>query len=133
MKLSLVFVVVLLMSCSVKTTDDPEIAYKYWAGSKAPSDLELLEGKYWESAHWSKEYILYLKIRPSRQWWSALVEQNNLELVEDDLTLPYDRPEWFDPTPNSIQFRQSNRYYDNGSRYLLDTLSGISYLYEIQL
>ena len=52
-----------LSSCSEINTTNPAETYKYWSGTSTFSDLELLNGQYWQSSHWTREYIMYLKFK----------------------------------------------------------------------
>ncbi len=122
---------VLLTSCSEVRTDDPIDSYKYWAGTKPPKDLEIIQAKYWQSAHWTKEYILYLKLKPTEEWWSELVNQNNLIKDTGQWTIPTDSPEWFRLPDNVTLYRPENDFYQ--SRFFRDNQTGECYIYDIQL
>ena len=122
---------VLLTSCSEVRTDDPIDSYKYWAGTKPPKDLEIIQAKYWQSAHWTKEYILYLKLKPTEEWWSKLVKQNNLIKDTGQWTIPTDSPEWFRLPDNVTLYRPENDFYN--SRFFRDNQTGECYIYDIQL
>ena len=119
-------------SCIEKRTRNPQEAYKYWAGRNAPADLQLLKGQYWQSAYWSKEYKMYLKLKPTKVWWDEFLKQNALVLKEDDWAKSKDSPDWFRPSNNSLRYGK-NGEFDHGSTYIQDTLSNICYIYEIQL
>ena len=129
--LSIVLVTLTFISCSEIKTNDPKETYKYWAGLNAPNDLKVLNGQYWESAHWTKEYIMFMKIKPNTEWWNEFIKQNHLSQNNVRWTIPNDAPAWFNPTENTIQYRDNDIM--NQSRYLCDTLTGICYFYEIQL
>ncbi len=88
-----------LSSCSEINTTNPTETYKYWSGTNSPSNLELLNGQYWQSSHWTK---------------------------------PIDAPTWFKPSGNSVRFG-GNSDFDQGARYFKDTLTGVCFIYEIQL
>ena len=122
---------VLLTSCSEVRTDDPIDSYKYWAGTKPPKDLEIIQAKYWQSAHWTKEYILYLKLKPTEAWWSELVKQNNLIKDTGQWTIPTDSPEWFRLPDSVTLYRTENDFYQ--SRFFRDNQTGECYIYDIQL
>ncbi|WP_228527948.1 hypothetical protein [Pararhodonellum marinum] len=122
----------ILTGCYEKNSDDALQTYKYWAGTKPPADIELIEGKYWQSAHWTKEYKMYLKFKSTEVWWEAFLEQNFIPEDNDAWTKPSDAPSWFQPSDNSIRYGIKDDF-DLGSRYFRDTLTGISYIYEIQL
>jgi hypothetical protein len=121
----------LLTSCSEIKTDDPIDSYKYWAGTKPPKDLEIVQASYWQSAHWTKEYILYLKLKPTDEWWNELVKQNNLIKDTGQWTIPTDSPDWFRLPDNVTLYRPENDFYN--SRFFRDNQTGECYIYDIQL
>lgn len=121
----------LLTSCSEIKTNDPKETYKYWAGTNPPDNLEIIKGKYWESAHWTREYIMYLKLKPTKKWWNEFIAQNHLQIDTMDWAKTFDSPIWFNPSKNSIRYK--NYEFDQGSRYFQDTLTKEYYIYEIQL
>lgn len=121
-----------LSSCMETNTSDARETYKYWTGSDAPADLEFLSGQYWQSAHFTREYILYLKFKPTKKWWDEFLKQNSIPVDTNNWTTPGDAPVWFKPSSNSIRYGIKDDF-DQGSRYFRDTLTGISYIYEIQL
>jgi hypothetical protein len=49
-------VIILVGSCQEKNTNDPVKAYTYRAGQPPTADIKPINGRYWESAHFSKEY-----------------------------------------------------------------------------
>ena len=122
----------LTVSCMEKKTSDANDTYKYWAGTNAPPDFELINGQYWQSAHWTKEYILYLKFKPTEEWWTEFLKQNYISADKDEWTMPSDAPTWFKPTANSVRYGGGDDFHQ-GSRYFRDTITGICYIYEIQL
>ena len=111
---------------------DPIETYRFWAGVDPPGDLKVLKGQYWQSAHWTKEYIMYLKLKPTKEWWNKYVEQNHLTIDKAKWARPGEAPPWFEPTENSIRYGGGGEF-DQGSRYFRDTLTGECYIYEIQL
>jgi len=115
-----------------KNTTDAEEAYMYWAGTKPPADVQVEKGQYWQSSHFTKEYIMYLKLKSTTQWWKLFVEQNNQEVKTDLWIRPDDTPAWFNPSKHCIQYG-NNDDFDQGSRFFRDTLTGECYIYEIQL
>lgn len=121
----------LLTSCSETKTSKAAETFKYWSGTNAPVDLELLEGQYWQSPHWTKEYIMYLKFKPTKKWWDEFLKQNHITEDKEEWAFPNDAPNWFKPSDNSIRYSIKDDL-DQGSRYFRDTLTGICYIYEIQ-
>jgi hypothetical protein len=118
-------------SCSEKKTNDPIKSYKYWSGSEPPSNVKVIHGKYWQSAHWTKEYILYMELQAPRFWIDQFIIQNNLVKDSNDPALPSDAPNWFKPNKNSQVFKQKG--YSEGSLVFEDTAADRMFLYEIQL
>lgn len=105
-------------------------AYEAWAGEKPPQTVQVLKGQYWESAHWSKEFILYLKLNASNEWWNKLIEENRLTR-NDALGLPSSRPNWFKPSEH-VSIYGTGREFDE-SRFIRDNSTGHFYVYIIQL
>jgi len=124
---------ILLISCSeIKTTNSQE-TYKYWTGTNPPADIEVFNGQYWRSAHWALEYIMYLEFKPTEAWWNEFLKQNNI--VEDKnewKRILTDAPDWFKPSDSFVRYCIESDF-DQGSRYFRDKLTGICYIYEIQL
>lgn len=130
--LMLLLTIFMFMGCSEENSNDAHQTYKYWAGIKPPDDLELMEGKYWQSAHWTKEYIMYLKFKPTKIWWEEFLKQNNFSENTDQWIEPSDAPSWFKPSVSSIIYGTKDSF-DQGSRYFRDKVTGVCYIYEIQL
>ncbi|MCL1937514.1 MAG: hypothetical protein FWF52_03845 [Candidatus Azobacteroides sp.] len=122
----------LWISCREINTTNPQKAFKYWTGAIPPADFEFFEGQYWQSAHITKEYILYLKFKPTKIWWNKFLELNNILEDKNEWIIPTDAPDWFRPSDNVVRYRINNDF-DQGSRYFIDTLTGICSVYEIQL
>lgn len=134
MKNQILAIILLLLfsSCTEINTTKPTEVYKNWTDSNPPKNLQLINGKYWQSANWSKEYIMTLKIKPTKKWWYEFVSQNQLELDTTKWIKPNDLPKWFKPSVNSIMYKMSGDF-DQGSRYFFENKSGECYIYEIQL
>ncbi len=136
MKRLYIFITVLLnifalTSCMEIKTSDVKDTYKYWAGTEAPSNLELLNGQYWQSSHFTKEYIMYLKFKPTKIWWDEFLKLNYIPADKDEWTKPSDAPNWFQPSERSVRYGIKDDM-DLGSRYFRDSLTGVCYIYEIQ-
>ena len=117
--------------CIGKKTNDAVNAYKFWAGEKPPKEIQVVHGKYWQSSHWSKEYILYLELNASPLWRKEFIKQNNLILSKTEIILPSDAPSWFKPTGNFRVFVREG--FSQGSVYYEDPVNGRMFIYEIQL
>lgn len=122
---------ILLSSCAEIRTEDPIEAFKYWAGAVPTSEVIVLKGQYWQSAHWTKEYILYLQVRPTSEWWNEFVNQNRLQIADESWFRPTDAPIWFQPGERVEVFK--SRSLVDGARYFRNKDTGDCYIYEIQL
>ena len=116
--------------CKEKNTDDPIKTYTFWSGESPPKDVQPIHGKYCQSSHWSKEYIMYMEVKATPLWLNEFIKQNNLVEIKNVEGLPSDAPSWFQPAKNSIIFTRSN---GQGSLYYDDSLKGKMFIYEIQL
>lgn len=126
-----VCIVISMVSCMEKNTNDPIETYKYWAGELPPKEVDVIHGRYWQSSHWSKEYIMYMDVKTPQAWRSQFIKQNNLVETTDQYGLPSDAPDWFKPTKSFRAFVPAGP--GQGSVYYEDTLTGRMLIYEIQL
>lgn len=122
---------VLLTSCYEIRTNDQIESYKYWSGTKPIDDVQVLKGQYWQSAHWTREYILYLKIKPTDKWWDDFVKHSQLKIDSRKWSKPSDSPEWFQVPENIEIYKHADDL--NASRYFRDKVTGECYIYEMQL
>jgi hypothetical protein len=120
-------------SCMEKRTQDALQTYKYWSGGdEPPIDVHVAQGQYWESAHWSKEYELYLEVFAPSYWAEELIRQHGLvpDKAKYDLSGSISRPpQWFRPNG------QFELYSANSGSTLLywDQKEGHLLIYEIRL
>ena len=124
--------VFMLESCVEINTSDAHEAFINWAGTKPNNEIKLLNGQYWQSSHWTKEYIVYLKFNATDKWWNDFLKENSISKDKENWTIPNDAPKWFNPHKNYIRYGGGDDF-DQGSRYFQDTISGAYYVYEIQL
>lgn len=127
----IILISILLTSCSEIRTDEPTNSYKYWAGTNPTDEVKVLNGQYWQSGHWTREYILYLKIKPTERWWDEFVRQNQLQVDNETWIKPSDSPNWFQLTDKFEIYKPTGNF--NNSRYFRNKVTGECYLYEIQL
>jgi hypothetical protein len=120
-----------LGGCIERKSENPTECYHLWSGEEPPSDIKVLHAKYWQSSHWTKEYILYMELTAPLKWRKNFIEQNHL--VRDSTTwiAPSNAPYWFMPKTNYLKWRLYQS--DEGSKYFEDTITGEMFLYEIQL
>ncbi len=126
-----ILLLLLLFSCSEKISSDAEECYRLWSGIKPPKEINVLNGSYWQSAHFTKEYILFLEIKTNDEWIKQFIKENKLVLANDKWLQPNNMPAWFKPTNSSKQWRLPDQHA--GSRYFEDTITGRFFLYEMQL
>ncbi len=130
-KLTAVFLLILFLSgCVEKTTENPDEVYKLWSGRKPTSEVKIIHGKYWESEHWSKEYMMFLEMKASKDWVEGFVEQNRL-LRDTTRTEIAHHPGWFAPSRGFLVFRRENDF--NGSRYYFNLKQDHIFIFETQL
>jgi hypothetical protein len=123
---------ILFAGCREVNTHDPLEVYTLWSGDKPPKEVRLIQGKYWQSSHWSKEYVMYLKLQAPTSWRTEFIKQNHLVYLKDTSIAPEpDIPDWFRPTNKYRVYLPSG--FNQGSVYYEDTATGIMYLHEVQL
>lgn len=129
-----------LFNCSEKTSENEHEIYNLWLSQKEPKNITVLNGKYWESAHWSKEYEIYIQLKSDEKWWNEFKKINNLNQYQSSFTdeieerfykIPLKKiitqPEWFKPK------KTSEIYITHSGEYFWDEAAGIIFIHEIQL
>lgn len=112
----LVAIVILttLLSCMEFTTDDPNKAFRSWTGiNEENTEVKVLYGRYWRSAHFTLEYEAVFKMTASKEWVNQLIEFNSLKASEgpntptpiNDVAL-----DWFHPTSDYKMYTDSDRF-----------------------
>jgi len=127
-----VILILALSGCREKNTSDPETAFKYWSGNTAPSELHLRKAKYWESSHWTKEYVIYLELEPDVELWNDYIKSNSLSINDRKWVKQKGTPTWFNPPSNSTSWSSMNAL-GQGTRFFKDENSGVCWIYDIQL
>lgn len=126
----LFFVLIVSLSCIPVETTNPEKAYKYWAKSDPPKDVKIIKGEYYQSPHFTLEYELYLKFKPTKKWWYGFIKENNLSIDNSDQQGIESSmlPKWFKPDSNYLIYSKNSSF--DRSRYFIDTKKGVCYIYE---
>jgi hypothetical protein len=119
-----------LTGCFERNSSNPANAYQFWAGEPPDKYTKVINGKYWQSSHFTKEYILYLEIIATAAWRKKFIEQNKL-IETSDRQYPKDAPTWFKP-PDTYRVMKP-RDFDQETRYFEDSTTNHIYIYEIQL
>lgn len=130
-KLLLVLILFTISGCIEKKTQDPIQAYTFWSGQAPPKDIQMIHGLYWQSSHWSREYITYLHLKTSQSWRKEFIKRNHLIEANNTIVLPSDAPQWFKADKNYRTW--TNSEFSQGSVYYEDTLTSNFLIYEIQL
>lgn len=120
-----------LFACSEKSSTNAEECYRLWSGMKPPKEVKVLNGSYWQSSHFTKEYIMFLELEATDEWRKLMRENNKFVLAEDDWEKPSDAPVWFTPARSLQKWKRKDDYSE--SRYFEDTIAKKFYFYEIQL
>src|SRR5689334_17069117 len=106
-RLNIALAALFLTGCREVNTTDPITAYQHWTGMQPPTDLKVLKAQYWQSPHWTKEYVLYLKMKPTIKWWNEYVNGNHLSVDSTIWLAPSDAPVWFQPSNNCLKYTLS--------------------------
>ena len=127
-------------SCSEVNSENPKEIFELWTGSELPKDIELVNGKYWESAHWSKEYEVYAEIKSTETWWNDFKNNNQLEDFKSSLNNDIEekffknkneeiikQPHWFKPD------KSSEIYIKGSSEFFWNPKTNTIFIHEIQL
>lgn len=122
--------VILCTGCFSRSSSNAEETFEYWAGTKVPKNIEVINGQYFQSPHFTLEYELYLEFKTTTQWWEAFVRNNNLTLHQKGSTVGHleSKPEWFTPTDSSIIY--SKNASQDFSRYYFDKSTGTCFVFE---
>ena len=126
----LLLVFLFFTSCFSRSSSDAEKTFEYWAGTKTPDEVELINGQYFQSPHFTIEYELFLQFKTTERWWNQYTQKNGLMLDEpqSDWKTFTELPEWFTP-PDSYLIYSKNNSFDR-SRYFFDVKTGTCYVYE---
>nr|WP_321235042.1 hypothetical protein [uncultured Psychroserpens sp.] len=122
----------LLVGCWPRESSDPEDTFEYWLG-EVPKEVEVIHGEYYQSPHFTLEYEVFLKFKPTKAWWYTFKLQNNLvevETTDDDSWIHFtNHLDWFQPDANFTEYKATD-YEWNRSRYFIDYKKGVCYVYE---
>lgn len=124
-------------SCGIETDNKDQIFY-LWTNGELPKDIKTINGKYWESGHFTKEYEVYIHLKSTDKWWENFKKINQLdahkasfsEEIQSKLNPEFKRvlqiPKWFKPDRNSVIYQkgESEFYWDSKTKDL--------YIHEIQ-
>ncbi len=138
--LKCVLILFLFVSCSEIRTENKDKIFELWTGSTLPKNVTVINGSYWQSAHWSKEYEVYIQIKATNEWWNELKNINELSNFKSSFNEDIERkffrnkykaiieqPQWFKPKKSSEIFIRG------GSEYFWNPKNKMLFIHEIQL
>lgn len=102
----IIFIFLLTLSCGSGTFEnDPETWQKVF-GEEIPSEIEVLNSRFWKSAHWTYEFELFTKIKSDKKFiQDYFIDHYKLKNNEVYSTLFLeDIPNWFIKNNNSKEF-----------------------------
>ncbi|SBV91296.1 hypothetical protein [uncultured Dysgonomonas sp.] len=127
----IILLFILLTGCFQINTENPEKAFRYWTHIPLPnSEVEVLNGKYWQSGHLTLEYEAYLQLVASRDWCDELIRLNNLTMDTSEWYCPKDVPSWFFPPDTFIQYKSP---HNPQFRFWMQQKGDTVYIYDLQL
>ena len=136
----LLFFTALLTSCMEINSENPKEIFELWTGHQQPKEITLVNGKYWQSAHWTKEYEIYAEIKSTETWWNDFKINNQLSDFKSSFNNEIQekfyknkneeiikQPNWFNPEKSSeIFIKGSSEFFWNSKTKTL-------FVHEIQL
>lgn len=130
-KLIILLLIINFFSCIERNTTDTIEAYTLWSGEKPSNEVKVINAKYWQSPHFTLEYIMYMELKTTKEWRKEFIKQNNL-IGSDSKEELVDKPIWFKPSDDFKLYLLHDSLSSN-SRYYIDTINNHFYIYEIQL
>lgn len=103
--------------------------FRYWAGEDPWEGVTVKNGQYWASAHWTKEYIMYMEVIVPKEIAKHFITDNKLVLTNDKVKYPSDAPSWFKPKKTMKEYKAGSQ----GSKYFIDLNTGHMFIYEVQM
>jgi len=64
-----VVIISFFSSCKEKTSTNPNEIYQLWTGVNPSKEIKVINGQYWESVHWTKEYVLFMELQTDNFFW----------------------------------------------------------------
>nr|WP_321222153.1 hypothetical protein [uncultured Psychroserpens sp.] len=131
----IILVAITFFNCGAGTFEnDPETWYKVF-GEDPPEQIQVINTRFWKSAHWSYEFELYAEFKASHDIInSLLLERYRFKETTNpmlDLGFADEKPKWF----VSKDFEQYSIYESATNNMLLfrNSTSNTNYLYALQL
>ena len=117
--------------------DDPQNWNRAF-GQDPPVGVSVVHSYYWESDHFTHEYIYFFEVKASQEWKEAFLKERKVEPVAPSKAWSFryshnydDTPEWF--APDSVEnYNVWDRPKYHGSIWINKT-SGHIHFYGVQL
>ncbi len=119
-----------LLSCE-KESFNAEESYELWAFEDVPNDVEVINGQYWESSHWTYEYITFLSLKAPKNWIDKFIKQNDLTIAKGNYSMPPEAPSWFVPKVGQKVYIEKG--FSQGSMFFINEKTSEVLIYDIQL
>ncbi len=84
--------------------DDPKNWYRAFR-EEPPAEVTVIHSKYWNSAHFTEEYIYFFEVRATPEWRDAFLRRREVEPVPPSEVWSFHppptelTPDWFAPDP----------------------------------
>lgn len=126
----IIFLPLIFLSCGKKSNDANE-SFELWTNHSVPKDIEVINGQFWKSPHFTYEYITFLHFKAPKKWVKEFIKINDLKISTESQTLPEDVPKWFAPYVGQKVYIPAE--FSQGSMYFVNERTGEVFFYEIQL
>ena len=118
--------------------DDPKNWYRAF-GEEQPSEVTVIHSKYWNSAHWTEEYMYFFEVRATPEWRDAFLRRRELQPVPPSEVRSFRSPDppsditpdWFAPDPVT-DYDVWDRAGYHGSVFI-NKINGHIHFYGVQL
>lgn len=122
--------IICLPGCSERASNDADESYKLWAFEEPSEEISVIHGKYWQSGHFTREYIVYLELTATHNWKRKFFTQNHFIKFNNSTETLTDAPSWFKPIKPYIIWKQEN---NDNSICFEEIRTGRLFIHEMQL
>ena len=132
-KIFILSIILTFISCEgFIRTNDPVESYKYWAGDEPPKEINLINGEYLQTPHFTLEYQLFLQFKSNGDWFNEFIKYNNLKIdtINNDWKSGLELPKWFNPSKDFIKYSRNQHDEFDRSRYFVNPKNGMCYIFE---
>lgn len=123
------------LSCGSGTFEnDPKTWHKVFGG-EVPNEVEILNSRFWKSAHFTYEYELFMEFKSSQSFADSFFIKKfrfkPTKAPKFDLNYDEEKPKWF--VPKSFEAYDVWQSDINNMNLLIDKSSNLMFLYALQL